>query len=327
MMIKKYVLFFTLFWLCALCPGVSAQTAKFSTDADKYRIVYAEKYSSSPFLVVERVDKTKVACRRYKSDKKALIKFSPNELRKLYFFEDRPFSEFDLFNGAFLCYKQRPYLLLFAKTYYPDNPRLKMLMQFEEAQKEFRKTLKQVRDANKKISDADDRIDTLYEVLNSCDLPKYIFNAIDAGDWILAFYIYEQYLNELKELGSGYSEDNYFYKDIMLTVKQTEKKILKKYNSYIQEDFPELDTYQQATDSEWEKTSAESFQALYLTTQSWQHSFEIVMNGELSSASNFQLWSKNMLLLLSLSRNMTIPGDWRKKFNDELNYHIKMQKK
>ena len=150
MMIKKYVLFFTLFGLCALCPGVSAQTAKFSTDADKYRIVYAEKYSSSPFLVVERVDKTKVACRRYKSDKKALIKFSPNELRKLYFFEDRPFSEFDLFNGAFLCYKQRPYLLLFAKTYYPDNPRLKMLMQFEEAQKKFRENLKQVRDANKK---------------------------------------------------------------------------------------------------------------------------------------------------------------------------------
>ena len=327
MVIKKLVLFFTLFLLCSLYPGVSAQNSNFSDAEDKYRIVYAENYSS-PFLVVERVDKNKVVCRRYKSDKKALIRFSPDELRKLYFFEDRPFNEFDLINGALLCYKEQPYLLLFVKTYFKASPRIKLLMQFEEAQAKFSENLKKTRKANKKLSDADDKIDALYEILNTCDLHQYIFKAIDSGDWILAFYIYKCHLDDLNSLCKGYSPNSYFCKDVKLNITQTEKKLLQQYNTYIKKDFPELELYKQATGSKWKKPVAMNFQDFYLIAQSWQDAFEITMRGEqFSSSGKFRTWAENMLVLLSLGRTMPITEEWRKNFSKELNVYIKTRKR
>ena len=90
------------------------------------------------FLVIDEAKKKTVICHEYNKDNPAKFTKPVKFLHKLNVFENR-ISPFELTTDTILNHRRKPYLMTFARTYFADNERIKMLIAFNEAENDFYK--------------------------------------------------------------------------------------------------------------------------------------------------------------------------------------------
>lgn len=330
-MIKtKYIKILTLLLLLTAWNYLPADS--FNEDDDQGRIVcFVQSSEQADFLVVDEVHGNTVVCHEYSKGKDAQkagkrISKPAQKLLKLNIFEDN-ISIFNLTTDTLLnhhsTYKQ--YLLIFAKKYFADNERIKLLLEFKKAESKFYSELNKTRENNKKLKDIEDQLDELHILLNNCTLQTFITRAIDAGDWVLAVYIYDCYGKALSILQKEDRKGRSLFKDIRDYRRTAQQELLNKFRNYLDTaEFDFLNDYEK-NHGKWERPRLHDFKDLKAFFQTHSAAFELYMNDTYRPLHNFSQWSDTMIRLLIVSCKLPMAEDLRKDFMREMQNFRKRQ--